>query len=237
MNFAPVLDVNSNPNNPVIGNRSFGSEPETVIQHGIQVMKGIQSTKVVPVVKHFPGHGDTSVDSHLDLPVIRKTLEELRAFELKPFAEAIRQQTDVVMVGHLLLPQIDETNPASLSGKVITNLLRKEMKFDGVVITDDMTMGGITKHNDIGEAAVKSVLAGVDILLVGHDYEQQIQVLQTLKKRVEDGTVSEKRLDESVYRIAKLKAKYGLKDTLVTGVDVNAVNRSIEAALDSGKKK
>jgi beta-N-acetylhexosaminidase len=233
MDFAPVLDVNSNPNNPVIGDRSFGADPETVIKHGLQVMKGIQSKQIVPVVKHFPGHGDTSVDSHLDLPVIHKSLEELRSFELKPFAEAVKEQTDAVMVGHLLLPKIDATNPASLSAEVITNLLRKEMTFDGVVITDDLTMGGITKHADTGEAAVKSVLAGSDILLVGHDYEQQVSVLTALKKRVQDGTISEKRLEESVYRIARLKAKYGVQDTSVSDVDVNAVNRQIEAALNS----
>lgn len=236
MDFAPVLDVNSNPNNPVIGNRSFGADPETVIKHGLQVMKGLQSKQVVPVVKHFPGHGDTSVDSHLDLPVIRKSLVELRAFELKPFTEAVKQQTDAVMIGHLLLPQLDEENPASLSPQVITGLLREEMKFNGVVITDDMTMGGITKHQDIGAAAVKSVLAGSDIVLVGHDYEQQLSVLRTLKERVADGTISEKRLDESVYRIAKLKDKYGVEDSPVSSVDVKAVNRLIEAALQAGRK-
>lgn len=236
MDFAPVLDVNNNPNNPVIGDRSFGATPDVVIQHGIQVLKGIQSKQVVPVVKHFPGHGDTSVDSHLELPVIPKSLDALRAFELKPFAEAIRQQADAVMVGHLLLPKLDETNPATLSPKVITDLLRGELKFDGVVITDDMTMGGITKHAGIGDAAVRSVQAGSDILLVGHDYEQQKAVLQALKGAVQNGTLSEKRLEASIYRIAKLKEKYGVQDGPIPATDVQAVNRVIQSALEAGKK-
>ncbi len=236
MNFAPVLDVNSNPNNPVIGNRSFGSEPETVIQHGIQVMKGIQSTKVVPVVKHFPGHGDTSVDSHLDLPVVPKSLQELRSLELLPFVEAIKQHAEVVMVGHLLLPQIDEKNPASLSDKVINGILRKDMKFSGVVITDDMTMGGITDHNDVGEAAVKAVLAGTDIVLVGHEYVKQLSVIESLKKAAADGTITMKRLDESVYRIASLKMKYGVQDSESQSVDPQSINRKVQALLDAGKK-
>jgi beta-N-acetylhexosaminidase len=236
MDYAPVLDVNSNPNNPVIGNRSFGSEPKTVIQHGIQVMKGLQSTKVVPVVKHFPGHGDTSVDSHLALPVVPKSLEELRAFELLPFAEAIKQQAEVVMVGHLLLPQIDDQNPASLSDKVINGLLRQDMKFGGVVITDDMTMGGITEHNDVGEAAVRAILAGTDIVLVGHEYAKQISVIQALKKAVTDGVLTVKRLDESVTRIAGLKLKYDLQDSTLKSVDPQEVNRKVQALLEAGQK-
>jgi beta-N-acetylhexosaminidase len=218
MNFAPVLDINSNPNNPVIGSRSFGTEPQIVIRHGIQTMKGIQSKQVVPVVKHFPGHGDTSVDSHLELPVISKSIDELQAFELLPFADAIKQQADAIMIAHLLIPQIDEHSPASLSDKIIRQLLRAQLQFDGVVITDDMTMGGITNHYDIGEAAVKSVSAGSDIILVGHNYNQQITVLRALKQSAEDGRLKMKAIDDSVYRIIRLKLKYNLKDSPVETV-------------------
>ncbi|NIK80025.1 beta-N-acetylhexosaminidase [Paenibacillus castaneae] len=233
MDFAPVLDINSNPKNPVIGNRSFGTNPDTVIKHAIETMTAIQSTGVAAVVKHFPGHGDTSVDSHLELPVVHKSLKELKSFELLPFIEAAEQNADAVMIAHLLIPSIDNQNPASLSKKIITDLLRDELHYDGVVITDDMTMGGITKHNDIGDAAVRSVLAGTDILLVGHDYKQQTAVLEALKKSVTDGAVSVSRLDDSIYRNLKLKMKYELNDSAVKSIDVKAINEQIKAALAS----
>jgi beta-N-acetylhexosaminidase len=233
MDFAPVLDINSNPINPVIGDRSFGDDPQTVIRHGIETMKAIQSKQVAAVVKHFPGHGDTVVDSHFDLPVVHKTMKELQSFELLPFEEAIKQGTDAIMIAHLLIPQLDKQNPASMSPIIITNLLRKKLKFDGVVITDDMTMGGITKHYDIAEAAIKSVLAGSDILLIGHDYDKQVSVLQALKNSSDNGILSEETLDQSVYRILRLKEKYSLKDNPVTNIDVKKVNRQIEAAIEA----
>lgn len=233
MDFAPVLDINSNPKNPVIGSRSFGTDPDTVIKHGIATMKGIQHNDVAAVVKHFPGHGDTSVDSHLELPVVNKSLKELESFELLPFMEAIEEDVDAIMIAHLLIPKIDDQNPASLSKKIITDLLRTTLKYDGVVITDDMTMGGITKNNDIGKAAVRSVLAGSDILLIGHDYELQTKVLKSLKKSVEDGTISVETLDKSLYRILHLKSKYKLNDSALENVDVASINKDIKEALDS----
>lgn len=236
MDFAPVLDINSNPNNPVIGNRSFGSNPEIVITHGMETMKAIQSTQVAAVVKHFPGHGDTKVDSHLDLPVVNKNIKELEAFELLPFVEAIRQDADAIMIAHLLIPQVDDKYPASLSKKLITILLRGKLGFDGVIITDDMTMGGITKHYNIGEAAVKSIQAGSDIILVGHEYDKQLAVLKALKKSAQAGAITKDMLDQRVYRILSLKKKYQLKDSAIKTVDVKAVNRQIRAALNAKNK-
>ncbi|WP_138751440.1 beta-N-acetylhexosaminidase [Paenibacillus sinopodophylli] len=233
MDFAPVLDINSNPANPVIGNRSFGSHAETVITHGIETMKAIQSEKIAAVVKHFPGHGDTSVDSHLDLPVVNKSLAELTTFELLPFMEAIRQDADAIMVAHLLIPSIDKTYPSSLSKSVITDLLRKKLGYDGVVITDDMTMGGITDHFDVGEAAVKSIQAGSDIILIGHDYDTQIAVLKSLKLAARDGVITKDALEQSVYRILSLKQKYELQDESIASVDIKAVNQQIQSALQA----
>ncbi|WP_341278571.1 beta-N-acetylhexosaminidase [Paenibacillus sp. FSL H8-0537] len=235
MDFAPVLDINSNPDNPVIGNRAFGSTAESVITSGIEMMKGIQAGHVVPVVKHFPGHGDTSVDSHLDLPVVDKSLKQLEQFELLPFKEAIEQQAPAVMIGHLLIPAIDKQYPASLSKTIITELLRDKLGFTGVVITDDMTMLGITKHFGIQDAAVKAVQAGNDILLVGHDTKQQIAVLKALKKAVKAGDISMQALDDSVYRIIHLKSAFTLKDELITRANVDAVNRQIKKALNASK--
>ena len=231
MDFAPVLDINSNPNNPVIGDRSFGPTPEIVSKLGIQTMKGIQSQNVISVVKHFPGHGDTSVDSHVGLPYVYHDYERLKNFELIPFADAIKNKADAVMIAHILLPNIDPENPASLSRAVITDILRKDLNFRGVVITDDLTMGAITENYDLGEAAVKAVNAGSDIVLVCHNMEMELQVINALTNAVEEGRISEKRINESVYRILKLKQKYRLKDEPVENIDIDQINRDVEQVL------
>lgn len=237
MDFAPVLDIDSNPNNPVIGNRSFGSNADTVTRHGIATMKGLRSNHIAAVVKHFPGHGDTSVDSHLELPVVDKSLSELEKFELLPFKAAVAQNADAVMVAHLLIPSLDDANPASLSKRIITDLLRDELGYDGVVMTDDMTMGGIVNHNDIGEAAVRSVLAGTDIVLVGHDNDMQIKVLKALKASAAEGRLSEEMIDKRVHRILSLKAKYALSesDGPIGNIDVEAINENFKQALNLNK--
>lgn len=233
MNFAPVLDVNSNPKNPVIGDRSFGANPNIVSNLGIETMKGIQSENVIPVVKHFPGHGDTSVDSHVGLPTVNNDLNRLKSFELVPFAKAIENGADAVMIAHILLPKIDKDNPSSMSKIIITDILRDNLKFDGVVITDEMTMGAIIKNYNIGEAAIKSVNAGTDIILVGHGYDNEIEVINALKDAVSKGKISDKRINESVYRILKLKQKYNLKDEIINSVDVDRINNSINTLLDT----
>ncbi|WNQ12859.1 beta-N-acetylhexosaminidase [Paenibacillus aurantius] len=229
--FAPVLDVNSNPDNPVIGDRSFGSSAERVSRLGVAEMKGLQSEGILSVVKHFPGHGDTSVDSHIGLPVVPYDMDRLKKLELVPFAEAVKNGADAVMVAHLLLPKLDSKHPASFSKAVITDVLRKQLGFGGVVFTDDMTMGAVVKNYSIGQAAVQAILAGGDIVLVGHDFEKQTTVIQALRKAAADGTLSEERLDESVYRILKLKAKYGVTDARPSGPDVKAINADIRKLL------
>ncbi|MGH4140798.1 beta-N-acetylhexosaminidase [Clostridium sp.] len=231
MDFAPVLDVNSNPNNPVIGNRSFGANVSTVSTLGIQTMKGIQSQNIIPVVKHFPGHGDTSVDSHMGLPSVNNDLKRLKSFELKPFVEAIKNNADAVMIAHILLPNIDKENPSSMSKIIIADILRKQLKFKGVIITDDMTMGAITKNYNIGGATVKSVKAGADIVLVCHGYDNEIAVINALKDSVSKVEISEKSIDESVYRILMLKQKYKLKDEIIKSVDVDGINNKINGVL------
>lgn len=233
MDFAPVLDINSNPANPVIGDRAFGSNAEIVSKLGIETMKGIQSQGVVSVVKHFPGHGDTSEDSHIGLPVVNNDLNRLKSFELLPFFEAIKTNADAVMIAHILLPKVDEVNPSSLSKTIITDILRKDLKFNGVVITDDMTMGAIIKKYDIGAAAIKSINAGSDIILVCHDYEKEVSVLKALKEAVKAGDIHEDTINNSVYRIIKLKQKYNLKDEKVDSIDVEQINSAIKGVLDS----
>lgn len=229
MNFAPVLDINSNPDNPVIGDRSFGSTESTVSSLGIAEMNGIASAGVIPVVKHFPGHGDTAVDSHLELPIVNKTAAQLAKLEWLPFQKAIQAQADVVMVAHILFPKLDSEKPASLSQEIIGKLLREEMGFQGVVITDDLTMGAITDHYTLEAAAVDTVLAGSDILLVAHEYENEEAVRKALLESVKDGSIAESRIDESVYRILALKDKYQLKDSPVDVPDLSELNRDIKA--------
>ncbi|WP_068694832.1 beta-N-acetylhexosaminidase [Paenibacillus yonginensis] len=232
LDFAPVMDINSNPNNPVIGDRSYGADADAVIKNGTAVLKGLQSEGIAAVIKHFPGHGDTSVDSHLELPVVNKSLKQLEAFELLPFQAAVKQGTDMVMVAHLLIPKIDPDYPASLSKQMITGLLRDKLGFDGVVITDDLTMGGIVKHYGIAEAAVRSIQAGSDIVLVGHDTDRETAVIEALRKAAGSGKLAEQEIDQHVYRILKLKQKYKLSDNAVSTVDVSAVNADVKKLLN-----
>ena len=157
--FAPSLDIWSNPNNTVIGKRAFGSDADAVTERGLACLTAMEERGTIPVVKHFPGHGDTDTDSHVGLPVVDKTREELLESELLPFRSAIDGGAPAVMVAHILMTQLDPDRPASLSPEVVTSLLREELGFDGVVFTDDLTMGAITQNYGLGEAAVLAVSA------------------------------------------------------------------------------
>lgn len=210
IDFAPVLDINSNPNNPVIGSRAFGEDAETVTTHAIAMMKGLQQS-VITVGKHFPGHGDTDEDSHYTLPTIHKTWSELQELELIPFQAAIDAGIEAIMVGHLYLPKVDESYPASLSSEIITNRLRKEMGFQGLVISDDMVMKGITSQYTLQEATVLAIQAGVDLLIVGHQADAQQDVIQGITDAVHDNVITMEQLDEHVARILKAKLYPSLK--------------------------
>lgn len=231
VNYAPVLDVWSNPENTVIGDRAFGTNPNIVSDLGIETMKGIRDAGIIPVVKHFPGHGNTVVDSHIGLPKVDYDLNRLNDFELVPFKSAIENQADVVMIAHILMTSIDPENPATLSKKIVTDILRKQMGFSGVVITDDMTMGAIKMNYDIGDAAVKSVLAGSDIILVCHGYDKQMEALNAVKDGVKNGTISEDRINESVSRILELKKRYKLNDQPSDMLKVDKINKKIDALI------
>lgn len=170
LNFAPVMDVNINPANQVIGIRSFGDDPRLVAELGVQYARGLQEAGVGAVAKHFPGHGDTDVDSHLGLPSILHDLDRLEAVELKPFREAIAAGVDMIMTAHVIFPVIDETGlPATLSYPVLTGLLRQEMGFEGVIVTDAFTMKAIADHFGESEAVVTAIKAGADLILMPRD--------------------------------------------------------------------
>ena len=236
MDFAPVLDINSNPNNHVIGDRSFGTNPDIVAKLAIQTIKGIHSGNVISVVKHFPGHGDTSLDSHERLPSVNSDMKRLESFELIPFVQAINNKADMVMVAHILLPKIDPKYPASMSEIIITDILRKDLNFDGVVITDDITMGAITNNYNIRDAAIKSVNAGIDIILVCHGYDNERAVIDALMQAVQRGQITEDRVNQSVYRILKLKQKYNINSNTIKSVDVNEINSKIKNILNTYMK-
>ncbi|MFD2211608.1 beta-N-acetylhexosaminidase [Virgibacillus halophilus] len=225
LDFAPVMDINSNPNNPVIGDRSFGDDQDVVSKLGIRTMKGIKAEQVIPVIKHFPGHGDTSVDSHEQLPKVDKNLRELSELELIPFQQAIAQGADAVLVAHILLPNIGATLPSSMSRTVITDILRKKLGYNGVVITDDMTMKAVTNHYDIGDAAVKSVQAGSDIVLIAHGHDNVTSAIKQVKTAIQRGDISEEQIEKSVERIIQLKLDYGIDDKQVNEIDVKELNK------------
>ncbi|MGH9162342.1 MAG: glycoside hydrolase family 3 protein [Vicinamibacteraceae bacterium] len=211
LDFAPVVDVNNNPRNPVINTRSFGEDPAMVGNLASAMVRGMQEGGVLATLKHFPGHGDTEVDSHLGLPVIDKPRERLERLELVPFRLAIDAGAGAVMTAHMALPQIDATpnTPATLSQPAVTGLLRHQMAFDGLIVTDSMEMAGITKLYDPGEAAVRAVQAGNDIVLHSPDVPA---AFRAVKAAVERGDISASRIDQSVERILRAKARLGLHE-------------------------
>ncbi|WP_225741380.1 beta-N-acetylhexosaminidase [Halorussus halophilus] len=211
VNLAPVLDVNNNPDNPVIGVRSYGEDPETVAEHGSAYVEGLQEASVVACGKHFPGHGDTAVDSHRDLPVIDHDRERLDRVELRPFRRAIDAGIDAIMTTHVAFPTIagDADRPATLSPRVVTGLLREELGFDGLVFTDCMEMDAIADGVGTVEGCVQAVEAGCDQICVSHTPEKQRDAIDAVVAAVESGGVSEARIDESVRRVLRAKRDYG----------------------------
>lgn len=239
LDFAPSLDIWSNPENTVIGDRAFGVEWESVSAFGFHAVGAMEEAgNVIPVVKHFPGHGDTSVDSHVVLPVVDKTLDELLQNELVPFDMALsgaywgEQNMDpapAVMVAHILMTQIDPDLPASLSPAVVTGLLRQEMGYEGVVCTDDLTMAAISDTYGMGEAAVLAMEAGCDLLLVCHEADNLTAAREALLAAVDSGRISMERLNESVYRILSLRGEYSLTNDPVDQPDIDSLNAQIQA--------
>ena len=203
MDFAPVLDIYSNSENTVIGDRSFGNNPELVTNMALSFSKGLESTDIIPVYKHFPGHGDTYEDSHQELAIIDKTKEELYELELIPFIEAINRGANVIMVGHLALPNITGNYiPASLSKEIINDLLREELGFKGIVVTDALNMKALTNEYSKEEIYILAIKAGVNILLMP-DFDKT--TIDIISKAVLTGVISEELINESVEKILTLK--------------------------------
>ena len=206
LNFAPDVDINSNPNNPVIGVRSFGADPALVARHSGAWIRGIQSTGTAASAKHFPGHGDTAQDSHLALPVVDFPLAVLRNRELLPFEAAIAAGSRTIMTSHVLLPQVDPSCPATFSRAILQGLLRKDLGFQGVIVSDALDMKGASGDVGIAEAAVLALAAGCDLLCIGTDNteEQLNQIESEIVTAIDDGRLGADRLAEAVARNALL---------------------------------
>lgn len=209
INFAPVIDVNNNANNPVIGVRSFGEDRRNVARKGHAYMMGMQDAHILAVGKHFPGHGDTDTDSHKDLPVINHKRARLDSIEMYPFKELINHGLGGMMIAHLYIPALDATEnmPSSLSSKVVTQILKNEMNFKGLVFTDALGMKGVTKFHETGDADLQALLAGVDILLMS---ENVPKAFSKIKEAVNNGYITEKELDEKCKKILMAKKWFGL---------------------------
>lgn len=214
VNFAPVLDVNSEPANPVIGLRAFGDDPALVAELGRYYLMGQQSAGIIAAAKHFPGHGDANVDSHIDLPHLEAPLNILQSRELPPFQVALDTAVGSVMIAHLQIPALEPDGwPSSLSPRVINDLLRRQMGFDGVVMTDDMGMGAIINNFSLEQATVQAVLAGNDLLLTVETDSYPDRMQAALLNAVATGELSEQRIDQSVRRIIRLKLAYDIGES------------------------
>ncbi len=255
VNFAPCADVNSNPANPIIGLRSFASKPELVGKMVGGSIKGYFQSNVVSALKHFPGHGDTVTDSHYGLPLIEKSFDELKGTELVPFEAGIKSGADMIMTAHIQFPDLESETyksisngtkvylPATLSKKIITGVLREQLKFDGVVITDAMDMNAITTHFRKMDSVKLAINAGVDILLMACDLSspeevrKSGQMISSIAELVRVGEISEETINESVFRILRLKYKYGILDW--TGDLENRINNAetFVSSLDNHKKE
>lgn len=229
--FAPVVDVNTNPNNPIIGNRSFGSDVNNVVESGLAYSYGLQDSKILAAIKHFPGHGDTDKDSHLDLPVVSHNLERLNSVEIAPFKALMDKGIGGVMVAHLFVPALEKRKgiPASVSKNIVTGLLKEKLGYKGLIITDALNMGAVANKYKAGELDALAFEAGNDIMLFSQDVAVGKKLIQ---QAIDQGRISQKRVEESVKKI--LLTKYYLGLDAYKPVDPNNVNEDLNN--DSHKK-
>lgn len=232
MNLAPVVDVNNNPLNPVIGVRSYGEHAESVAAHGVAAITGYQSQGIAATAKHFPGHGDTAVDSHLGMVTVPHDRNRLEQMELLPFRKAIEAGVDAIMTAHVMFPSIEpEPIPATLSHKVLTGLLREEMGFEGIIITDCLEMHAISKPYGVAEAAIRAVEAGADLILVSHTLQDQVAALEAIVEAVRTGRISEEVIHQAVERIMTWK-KSAVASRMIIWFRRKRVKRSKQPMLN-----
>ncbi len=237
IDFAPVLDVNTCAHNPVIGDRAFGADPDVCATFGAAWVRGLQAAGILATGKHFPGHGDTAKDSHVELPVQAQLRERIERVELAPFAPQSSAGVAALMTAHVVYPAIDEANPATLSHAICTDL-RNRIGFDGVLVSDDLEMQAIARHGSTGDAAVRAVAAGCDALLVCHSFDAQDAALDALVREAERFPTFRARCVEAHERVRKARRRAsarpeddGAIDRIVAGAESTAIAREIERRL------
>jgi beta-N-acetylhexosaminidase len=209
LDYAPVLDIHTNPKNPVIGDRAFAAEADAVARFGRVVVKALQAEGVAACGKHFPGHGDTSTDSHLELPLVEHPPDRLRGVEFVPFRAAIDEGVAFIMTAHVLVPALDEDVPATLSPRLVQALLRDELGFAGVILSDDLEMKAVSAHTPVPDAAVAAIKAGCDAVLVcSGDVDLQARTLEALVKAAETGDIPPRRLTDALKRLRTAKERF-----------------------------
>ena len=225
LTFAPVLDVQSNPNSPIIGDRAFGATPQRVIDIATAWTQGLRDGGVIPCGKHFPGHGDADKDSHVELPWVGKSLEDLQRTELPPFIYACRNRIEALMTAHIVYPALDPKLPATLSEAIVTGLLRHQLGYDGVVFSDDLGMRAISDHYPVEEASALAVRAGIDVLLFCHEIDQAIAACEFLYAEAERHPSVRSNIETSYRRVLELKRRYLHR---FTGVAENQIATRLE---------
>jgi beta-N-acetylhexosaminidase len=209
LDYAPVLDIHTNPKNPIIGDRALSETADAVARLGAAIVRGLQENGVAACGKHFPGHGDTSVDSHLDLPLVEHPPDRIRRVECVPFREAIRADVAFIMTAHVLVPSLDDERPATLSRRIVQDLLRDELGYTGVIVSDDLEMKAVARSYAVPDAAVQAVAAGCDALLIcSGDMDVQAATLEALVRAVEQDLIPYKRLEDTLIRLRRAKERF-----------------------------
>jgi beta-N-acetylhexosaminidase len=213
LDYAPVLDIHTNPKNPVIGDRALAERADDVAKLGRIIIRALQGAGLAACGKHFPGHGDTSADSHFELPMVEHPPDRLRAIEFEPFRAAVAERVAFIMTAHVLVPSLDEQRPASLSPEIVQKLLRDELKFDGVILSDDLEMKAISAKYDVPEAAVDAIRAGCDaVLICSGDIDLQGRTMEALVRAVESGQIPALRHDDAFARLKRAKQRFLIAD-------------------------
>lgn len=209
LDYAPVLDIHTNSKNPVIGDRALAERAEDVARLGRVIVRALQGAGLAACGKHFPGHGDTSADSHFELPMVEHPPDRLRAVEFEPFRAAVAEQVAFIMTAHVLVPSFDEQRPATLSPAIVQKLLREELKYEGVILSDDLEMKAVSAKHAVPDAAVDAIAAGCDAVLVcSGDVDLQARTLEALVRAVESGAIPPKRHDDAFVRLKRAKERF-----------------------------
>jgi beta-N-acetylhexosaminidase len=209
LDYAPVLDIHTNPKNPIIGDRALAEDAESVARLGAAIITGLQSNGVAACGKHFPGHGDTSADSHVELPLVEHPPERLRQVEFKPFEAAIAAGVATIMTAHVLVPSLDETRPATLSKRIVTDILRRELKYEGVILSDDLEMQAVASEYAVSKSAVLAIEAGCDgVLICSGDHDTQAAALEALVHAVENDELRLSVVEDALKRQQRAKEKF-----------------------------